>query len=123
MRLLRYLILFVVTVAAVAFAVANRHMVRFVLDPIAGPESLLSFQAPLFLFLFASLLTGFLIGAFATWISQARWRQAAKQRAREVSELRRDHERLTRHLRVMERASEIRAFAAQAEVENRPLIH
>ena len=59
MRLLRYLILFVVTVEAVAFAVANRHMVRFVLDPIAGPESLLSFQAPLFLFLFAIGLTWF----------------------------------------------------------------
>jgi uncharacterized integral membrane protein len=123
MRLLRYLILFVVTVAAVTFAVANRHKVPFVLDPVAGEDSLLSFQAPLFLFLFASLLTGFLIGAFATWMGQSRWRQAAKTRAREVSELRRDNERLTRHLRVMERASEIRAFAAQADVENRPLIH
>jgi uncharacterized integral membrane protein len=123
MRLLRYLFLFVITVMAVAFAVANRHLVPFVLDPIAGPKSLLSFEAPLFLFLFTALLTGFLIGACATWMGQARWRQAAKQRAREVSELRRDNERLTRHLRVMERASEIRAFAAQADVENRPLIH
>jgi hypothetical protein len=123
MRLLRYLILFVITVAAVAFAVANRHMVRFVLDPVAGPDSFLSFQAPLFLFLSAALLTGFLIGAFATWLGQSRWRQAAKQRAREVSELRRDNERLTRHLRVLERASEIRAFASQGSVENRPMIH
>jgi uncharacterized integral membrane protein len=123
MRLLRYLILFVIALGAIAFAVANRHMVPFVLDPIAGPESRLSFDAPLFLFLFGALLTGFLIGAFATWFGQARWRHAAKQRAREVSELRRDNERLTRHLRVMERASEIRAFANQADVENRPLIH
>ncbi len=123
MRLLRYLILFVVSIVAIAFAVANRHLVPFVLDPIAGPQSELSFDAPLFLFLFGALLTGFLIGAFATWFSQARWRLAARHRAREVSELKRENERITRHLRVMERASQIRAFASQADVENRPLIH
>jgi len=123
MRLLRYLILFVIALTAVTFAVANRHLVPFVLDPIAGPESSLSFDAPLFLFLFGALLTGFLIGAFATWFSQSRWRNAARQRSREVSELRKENERVTRHLRVMERASQVRAFATKADVENRPMIH
>ncbi len=123
MRLLRYLILFVIAIVAIAFAVANRHMVRFVLDPITGPDSILSFEAPLFIFLFGSLLIGFTIGAFAAWMGQGRWRNAAKKRAQEVSELKRENDRLTRHLRVLERAPQIRAFANQADVQERPLIH
>ena len=58
MRSLRYLILFLLAIVAVAFAVANRHLVRFVLDPIAGPDSTFSFEAPLFIYLFGALLIG-----------------------------------------------------------------
>ena len=118
MRSLKYLILFFVAIGAIAFAVANRHLVRF-----AGPDSTFSFEAPLFIFLFCALLTGFLIGALATWFSQGRWRQAAKRRAHELFEIKKENERLTRHLRVLERAPQIRAFAAQSDVQERPLIH
>ncbi|MGB0086161.1 MAG: lipopolysaccharide assembly protein LapA domain-containing protein [Rhodomicrobiaceae bacterium] len=123
MRSLRYLVLFLIAIVAIAFAVANRHLVRFVLDPVAGPHSTLSFEAPLFIFLFLALLIGFLIGAFATWFSQARWRHAAKRRAHELFEVKKDNERLTRHLRVLERAPQIRAFATNTDVQERPLIH
>ncbi|NJM33514.1 MAG: LapA family protein [Rhodomicrobium sp.] len=115
--------LFLIAIIAIAFAVANRHAVRFVLDPIAGPDSIVSFEAPFFIFLFCALLIGFGIGAFATWMGQARWRSAAKRRAHELFELKKENERLTRHLRVLERAPQIRAFAAQADIEQRPLIH
>jgi hypothetical protein len=123
MRSLKYLILFFVAIGAIGFAVANRHLVRFVVDPIAGPDSTFSFEAPLFLFLFFALLIGFLIGALATWFSQGRWRQAAKRRAHELFEMKKENERLTRHVRVLERAPQIRAFASQSDVQERPLIH
>jgi uncharacterized integral membrane protein len=123
MRSLRNLILFLLAIVAVAFAVANRQLVPFVLDPVAGPDSTFSFEAPLYIYLFVALITGFVIGAFAAWIGQRRWRNAAKRRAHEVFELKKENERLTRHLRVMERAPQIRAFAAQADVQERPLIH
>jgi uncharacterized integral membrane protein len=123
MRLLRTLILFLIAIIAISFAVANRHSVRFVLDPITGPDSVFSFQAPLFIFLFIALIIGFFIGASAAWLGQARWRNAAKKRGQEISELKRDNDRLTRHLRVLERAPQIRAFANQADVQERPLIH
>ena len=123
MRSLRNLILFILAIVAVAFAVANRHLVPFVLDPVAGPDSTLAFEAPLYLYLFGALMAGFLVGALAAWIGQARWRNAAKRRAHEVFELRKENERLTRHLRVMERAPQIRAFTAQADAQERPLIH
>lgn len=119
MRSLRNLILFFVAIVAVAFAVANRHLVPFVLDPMAG----FVYEAPLYVYMLAALLSGFLIGALASWLGQSRWRNAARKRAHEVFELKKENERLTRHLRVMERAPQIRAFAAQADVQERPLIH
>ena len=81
-------------------------------------------EAPLFSYLFAALFVGFMLGAFAAWISQGRWRRAARQRGDEVHRLKRETERLNRHLRVMERAPQIRAFvAAQEAQQDRPLIH
>jgi hypothetical protein len=68
-------------------------------------------------------LAGFGIGALTSWLGQGRWRHAAKQRAQKISELKKDNDRLTRHLRVLERAPQIRAFASQADVQERPLIH
>ena len=124
MRMVRLLVLGIVAVAVVAFAVANRHVVRFMLDPLSGPQGSFYVEAPLLYFLFAALLIGFILGALATWASQGRWRRAARQRADEVSRLKRETERLNRHLRVMERAPQIRAFVAAQEAEHdRPLIH
>jgi hypothetical protein len=124
MRMLRLLLLGVFAVAAISFAVANRHVVRFMLDPLSGPQGSLFVEAPLFFYLFGALILGFIMGALATWASQGRWRRAARLRAEEVSRLKRETERLTRHLRVMERAPQIRAFVASQEAENeRPLIH
>jgi Lipopolysaccharide assembly protein A domain len=124
MRMLRLLVLGVVAVAAVSFAVANRHVVRFMLDPLSGPQGSLYIEAPLFFYLFTALIIGFILGALAAWASQGRWRRAARVRADEVSRLKRETERLSQHLRVMERAPQIRAFVAAQEAEHeRPLIH
>jgi uncharacterized integral membrane protein len=124
MRALRYLILGLVAVAAIAFAVGNRHLVRFMLDPLSGPQSSVFIEAPLFVYLFAALIIGFLLGTAVAWMSQARWRRAARQRGNEVYELKRETERLTRHIKAMERAPQIRAFAAQQDAQHeRHLIH
>jgi hypothetical protein len=124
MRMLRILVFGVAGVAAIAFAVANRQVVRFMLDPLSGPQGNLFVEGRLFVFLSVALLFGFLLGAFAAWISQGRWRRAARQRGDEVYRLKREAERLNRHLRVMERAPQIRAFVASQEAQQeRPLIH
>jgi hypothetical protein len=123
MRLLRILILFVLAIAVVAFAVANRHFVNFVVDPLGGPASDLLVEAPLFVFLFGAMLIGFVIGGVAAWFGQARWRNAARGRAKEVTLLKKDVDRLTRHLRILERAPQFRNYGNHSEVEDRPLIH
>jgi hypothetical protein len=124
MAMLRILFLGVTIVATLAFAVANRHPVQFMLDPLSGVDSAFYVKWPLFIFLFVALVLGFMFGAVVTWISQARWRRAARQRGDEVARLKRETERLNRHLRVMERAPQIRAFVASQEAQHeRPLIH
>lgn len=123
MRLVRILILFVLAIAVVAFAVANRHFVNFVIDPLGGPASDFFVEAPLFVFLFGAMLMGFVIGGIAAWFGQARWRNAARTRAKEVTMLKKDIDRLTRHLRILERAPQFRNYSNQPEVEERPLIH
>jgi uncharacterized integral membrane protein len=123
MRSLRYLVLGLLFIVAIAFSVANRHLVPFVLDPLAGPGSAASVEAPLFLYFFAALIAGFLLGGFVTWVSQGRWRRAARQRAHEVVELRKENDRLARHLRIMERAPQLRTFATPADNQDRPVIH
>lgn len=121
--MVRILILFVLAIAVVAFAVANRHFVSFVIDPLGGPASDFFVEAPLFVFLFGAMMIGFVIGGVAAWFGQARWRNAARTRAKEVTMLKKDVDRLARHLRILERAPQFRNYSNQTDMEERPLIH
>lgn len=85
-------------VVLVAFAVANRHPVRLVLDPFSPQDPVLSLEAPFFLFLLGAVMLGLLLGGAATWLTQGRWRQAARRRSQEAAELRRETDRLSRQL-------------------------
>jgi uncharacterized integral membrane protein len=67
----------------IAFAVANRHAITVSFDPFAGGGYALS--VPLYLIVFASLIGGVVVGGFAAWIEQGKWRRA---RARLAAEMR-----------------------------------
>jgi hypothetical protein len=100
---LRAVTLVVFGAGLVAFGVANRHSVQFVIDPFVPSGGTAPFvTAPLSLFLFGALLIGVLIGGVVVWRGQGKWRRAARQRAREAHELRREVERLTHQLRAFE---------------------
>ena len=75
-RVLFLVILVPLAIVIVILSVANRGAVVFSLDPFGG--NALSFAGPLFVFLFAALLLGVVIGGVAAWLRQARWRQAAR---------------------------------------------
>lgn len=82
----------------VALAVANRHEVSLILDPLTPDNPVLSVEAPFFLFLFGSAIVGLLMGGAATWLGQGRWRRTARQCRQEATELRREADRLNRQL-------------------------
>ncbi|MGE0503744.1 MAG: lipopolysaccharide assembly protein LapA domain-containing protein [Rhizobiaceae bacterium] len=72
----------------VALAVANRAPVSVTLDPINAGNPALTLTLPLFFFLFLALAIGVLLGGFATWWRQGRYRKLARQKAQEAETLR-----------------------------------
>jgi uncharacterized integral membrane protein len=106
-RFLRAFILILLGAAIVAIAVANRHGTRLVLDPFINREVAASVEAPLFVYLFAALIVGVVLGASVMWIMQGKWRHTARRERREASIWRREAENLKRGLQL--RASTVEA--------------
>jgi uncharacterized integral membrane protein len=97
----------------VAFALANRHLVRLNLDPFSSEDPFLALDAPFFLFLLAALITGLLLGGFVTWFGQGKWRKEARNRAKETWALRAETEALNTQLRARSEPRLDRAEAAE----------
>lgn len=72
----------------IAFAVANRSLVAFTVDPFNPGNPALTWQMPLFVLLFAAVAVGMIVGSLATWIRQGRYRKLARLRAQEADMLR-----------------------------------
>ncbi|MGB6119788.1 MAG: LapA family protein [Mesorhizobium sp.] len=84
-----FLVVIVVPVAVIliALAVANRAPATFTIDPFNPGNPGLTLQLPLFAMLFLALALGMLVGSFATWMSQGRYRRDAKSKDKEVRSL------------------------------------
>ncbi|WP_371348408.1 LapA family protein [Ancylobacter sp. IITR112] len=82
-RLLLILIVLPVSVGLVMLAVANRHPVSLVVDPLTGAGGW-SVEVPLFLVVFTAMIIGVVLGGVAAWLSQGRYRKAARRSAREA---------------------------------------
>jgi len=93
----RFLILFVLlplAVVAIALSVANRGAVTVSIDPFGVLSPAWTLSAPLFVFLFAAVGIGVIIGGVAAWSRQSKWRQAARRERANAERLRREVERL-----------------------------
>jgi hypothetical protein len=93
-RLLFFVVLVPLGVIAVALSVANREPVALSLDPVGSLGAAWSVSAPLFVFLFAALAVGVVIGGIAAWFGQSKWRFAARVERANMARLRREVERL-----------------------------
>jgi uncharacterized integral membrane protein len=80
----------------VTLAVSNRHGVRLALDPFRPDEPLISLVLPFYAYLFGTLLVGIVIGGAATWVTQARWRRAARRHGAEAQRWQAEADRLSR---------------------------
>ncbi|MEL6299603.1 MAG: hypothetical protein AAFQ45_13630 [Pseudomonadota bacterium] len=94
-RFLMTVIAFVAALLLVTLALANRHDVRLALDPF-NPATGLSVEIPFFFYLFAALVGGVMLGGFATWFGQGKWRKTARQRTQEAMRYKGEVDRLTR---------------------------
>jgi uncharacterized integral membrane protein len=84
-RIIALIILVPVAIVLVAFIVANRTSVRLALDPFNPDESAFSFTAPFFVWLFGFLAIGILVGGITTWLTQHKYRKAARERQAELN--------------------------------------
>lgn len=87
-RLVLVAIVLPIAIVLIALAVANRSWVPFTLDPFHPGNPALTIQLPLFVFLFIAIAIGVLIGSFATWMRQGRYRRLAKRHGAEAETLR-----------------------------------
>jgi uncharacterized integral membrane protein len=74
----------------IALSVANRNVVPFTIDPFTPGNPALTFSAPLFMYLFASLAVGLILGSVITWLAQGRYRANARRATAEVASLRKE---------------------------------
>lgn len=83
------LIIFVpLAVILIALSVANRAAVSLTLDPFSTNNPSLTYSAPLFIWLFGALALGVILGAFATWLAQGRYRKSARRSQKEAAQIR-----------------------------------
>ncbi|PSH67421.1 MULTISPECIES: LapA family protein [Phyllobacterium] len=89
-RVIIVLILVPLAVILIALSVANRETVSLTIDPFNPGNPALSYSAPLFVWLFAALILGLILGSFATWYNQGKHRKLARQRKLEAELLRKE---------------------------------
>lgn len=87
-RFLTWVVFVPVAIVLVALAVANRAPVPFTIDPFNPGNPGLTVALPLFVYLFAALAVGLIVGSIATWMRQGRHRKAARESQAEVRALR-----------------------------------
>ena len=83
-------------VVLVPILVVNRKPVTVLLDPFGREVPFLAIDIPLSALIFLTFLLGLLIGGFAVWVGQGKWRRAARLRTREVHQWRSEADRLSR---------------------------
>ncbi len=86
----------IAAVVLVTLAVANRHEVRLVLDPFNRQAPVIFAELPFYIYLFAMLIVGVLLGGLATWVNQGKWRRLVRARTHEALRWKGEAERLMR---------------------------
>jgi len=95
-RILTALVAVPAAALLITLSIANRHAVRLVLDPFEPDAPMLSLVLPFYVYLFAALLAGIVLGGCTAWFGQARWRKAARVRSHEAARWQAEADRLTR---------------------------
>ena len=87
-KIVTALVLFLLALALISFAVANRQIVTVSLDPFDQGNPALVLSQPMYLIVFAVLIGGVVLGGCAAWLRQAGWRARARRAEAQVTALR-----------------------------------
>jgi len=81
-KVINLVILVPLGIILIVLSVANRQSVTLALNPFEPQDQLLSLTAPFFVFLFLALILGLVIGSFATWFAQGKYRKRARHESK-----------------------------------------
>lgn len=95
-RIIMLLLAVPAAILLVTLAIANRHPVTLVLDPFEPAAPVVSLSLPFYVYLFAAMMLGVLLGGIATWAGQSRWRRQARKQSAEARRWHAEAERLAR---------------------------
>lgn len=84
-RLIALLILVPIAIVVVWMAVTNRQPISIAFPPEIRGEPFFTFEVPLYMAFFATLLLGVFIGSFTTWFKQGKHRKAARVQKAEAN--------------------------------------
>lgn len=87
-RIIFILFLIPLAVLLIALTVANRQTVGFSIDVFNPGNAALTAEAPFFVWLYAALGIGIIIGGIGTWLSQGKHRKHERELKREADKLR-----------------------------------
>lgn len=95
--------LVIIGVILLVFAIVNRQVVTFSLDPLGSldPANTLVFSAPLFVLAIVLLAIGIIVGGVMMWFRQGKWRRLARENEARARELRAENERLSREMQAL----------------------
>ncbi len=88
-RFIKYAVLALIAILLLMFAFANREYVTVSFDPFGSfGDWAFAIDAPLFAIAAVFTMIGVVAGAFATWLSQGRYRRAARRHRAEADKWR-----------------------------------
>lgn len=87
-RLITIVFLIPIAIVLIALSVANRQNVAVSLDVFNPGNPLLTFSAPMFVWMFGAMAVGVVIGGMATWFTQGKHRKRERALKRETDKLR-----------------------------------
>lgn len=89
-KIVTTVILVPLAIVIIAFAIANRERVTVIFDPFDQANPAYSATLPLWVLIFVLVILGVIVGGFATWLRQSKWRRLARRLDAEVRQLRSD---------------------------------
>jgi uncharacterized integral membrane protein len=100
---LKFLIIAPVALIFLVFALANRQNVHVTLDPFYGGDDPSAMVVlPLFIVLIGATMVGVVLGGFATWLRQGRFRKALRETRGQVEVLRGENESLRAQVKALQ---------------------
>jgi len=97
-RFVHWIVGLPVALAIIAISVANRRDVRFSLDPFSTDDPFFAFDVPLYAALLVAGAVGLVCGGAASWLTQGKWRRAARDARADAMRVRDEHETFKRRV-------------------------